>query len=116
MPGISTGKSSKVEGRSSRRYLLYLCDTDLSDDEIKEFRNVLERRHRPVRLIEVSANRKAVIVKTNNKTVSEIRRSSSMVTIQGKSVSAVLTSGAIGKLKSRASGSPTRRLGEVSQR
>ncbi len=105
-----------MEGRSSRRYLLYLCDTDLSDDEIKEFRNILERRHGPVKLIEVSGNRKAVIVKTNNKTVSEIRRSSSNVTIQGKSVSAVLTSGAIGKLKSRASGSPMREVGEVSQR
>ncbi|HMD78598.1 MAG TPA: hypothetical protein VKF39_01285 [Nitrososphaerales archaeon] len=73
-------------------------------------------RHGKLKVIEVRGNRRAVIVRTTSEAVHEMRDRSGKISLGGKQVEAVLTSGVIGKLKKTATGSGTSRNGEVPQR
>jgi hypothetical protein len=80
-----------------------MADADLSEEEWKELSGVLEGRHGKLKLIPVEGNRRAVIVKTTNEAAPLIRDRDDGLRVGGKELQTVLTSGAIGKLKRRAS-------------
>ena len=103
-------------GRLAKRYVLLLAGGDLSEGELKELGRILEQRHGKLKLIQVQGNRRAVIVKTTNIVAPVFREQGGRMTIGGKELVAVLTSGAIGKLKKRASWSETQGHGQVPER
>jgi hypothetical protein len=71
---------------------------------VKEVEKILRQRHGELKLIKVKGSTRAVIVKTTNRTASEIRQNSGTLEVSGVELVTVLTSGAIGKLKKRAPG------------
>jgi hypothetical protein len=73
-------------------------------------------RHGKLKVIEVRGNNRAVIVRTTSEVVDEVRDRSEKITLGGKQVTTVLTSGVIGKLKKTATGSGMSRNGEVPER
>ena len=83
---------------------------------MRELARILEQRHEKLKLIQVKGNERAVIVKTTNAVAPTFREQSGRMTVGGKVLVAVLTSGAIGKLKKRASGSGTQGIGQVHER
>jgi hypothetical protein len=91
----------------SKRYVLLVADSELSEHEMKMLRSVIERRHPGDKLIEVQGNPRAVIVKTTNEVAPSFRTTEGAATIGGKKLTAVLTSGAVGNLKRRAAGAAT---------
>ncbi len=97
----------------SKRYVLLVADGELSDGDRRDLSVMLERRHGKVTVIPVEKNPRAVIVKTTNAVAPLLRKTSGELHIGGKRLVTVLTSGSIGKLKSRASGGGTTRDGEV---
>jgi len=103
-------------GRLAKRYVLFLADGGLSEREVKEFGKILERRHGELKLIQDSGNNSMVIVRTNNVVAPELRQRSGRIALGKKEVVAVLTSGAIGKLKRRASRSTSTSSGKVHER
>ena len=76
---------------------------------------ILENRHGKVKVIAVRGNPRAVIVRTTTEAAPDLRGQSGLISLAGKQVAAVQTSGVIGKLKKRATGGETSRLGEVPQ-
>jgi hypothetical protein len=88
----------------AKRYVLLLADADLSDAETKQLSALLEERHPGARLIAVEDNPRAAIVKTTAEVAPLFRDPANRLTIGGKRLTPVLTSGAIGNLKRRASG------------
>jgi hypothetical protein len=99
----------------SKRYLLLVADGELSDGDIRDLSVILERRHGKMTVIPVEKNSRAVIVKTTNSLAPLLRQTSGELRPGGKRLVTVLTSGSIGKLKSRASGSETTKDGKVPQ-
>ena len=83
--------------------MLLVADADLSEAERKDLAAVLERRHGKVKLIAVEGNPRAVIVKTTNEVAPLLRDPESALTVGGKKLASVLTSGAVVNLKRRAS-------------
>ena len=88
----------------SKRYVLLVAGSDLSDSELKALGSAIERRHPGDRLIEVRGNPRAVIVKTTNEIAPSFRTAEGAPSAGGKRLTAVLTSGAVGNLKRRAAG------------
>jgi hypothetical protein len=93
-----------------------MADGGLSDRETKELERILERRHGKLKLIQDKGNDRAVIVKTTNVVAPQLRQQSGKIRLGKKEVVAVLTSGAIGKLKRRASESVSTSSGKVPDR
>jgi len=79
-----------------------LADAELSDADRKELAAILEGRHGKVKVIAVEGNGRAVIVKTTNQVAPLLRDEGSPLIVGGKKLAPVLTSGAIGNLKNRA--------------
>lgn len=80
-----------------------VADADLSEAERKGLSAILEGRHGKVKLIAVEGNPRAVIVKTTNEVAPLLRSPENGLAIGGKKLTSVLTSGAVGNLKRRAS-------------
>jgi len=105
--------SSKVP-RTTKRYVLLTSTEALTEDDRKLLAEVLEKRYGKTKLIAVGGNPKAVIVKTNNNIAPRLRGLEPALSIQGKMLTSVLTSGAIGKLKRRAT--PAAANGKIHER
>ena len=88
----------------AKRYLLFFADADLSEEDMKSLEALVRRRYGVAKAISVKANARAAIVKTSNVAAAGIRESGGELKVGGKSLGSVLTSGAIGKLKRRATG------------
>lgn len=82
--------------------MLLVADEDISDADRKDLAAILERRHGKVKLILVDENPRAVIVKTTNVVAPLLRGPDNVLTVGGKRLASVLTSGAVGNLKRRA--------------
>ena len=87
----------------AKRYVLLVAGEDLSESDMKELSSLLEARHGKVKVIPLESNPRAVIVKTTNAVAPLLRAQSGELRLGEKRLSTVLTSGSIGKLKSRAS-------------
>ena len=99
----------------SKRYVLLVADGDLSEGDRRDLSLMLEGRHWKVTVIPVEKNPRAVIVKTTNSVAPLLREMSGELHLGGKGLVTVLTSGSIGKLKSRAFDGETTRDGKVPQ-
>lgn len=87
----------------AKRYVLLVADADLSEADKKELTTILEARHGKVKLISVRGNSRAVIVKTTSEAAPLLRDPGARLGVGGKGLVSVLTSGAVGNLKRRAS-------------
>jgi hypothetical protein len=99
----------------SKRYVLLVADGEFSAGDRRDLSVMLERTYGKVTVIPVEENPRAVIVKTTNSVAPLLREMSGELHLGGKQLVAMLTSGSIGKLKSRASGSETTEDGKVPQ-
>ncbi len=88
----------------SKRYVLFQADSDLSEEDVRAFTEIMEGRHRPMKVISVKGSPRALIVKTTDAVAPKLRGDSESIVIGGKKLVTVLTSGAIVNLKKRASG------------
>jgi molybdopterin biosynthesis enzyme len=79
-----------------------LADGDISDAEGKALAEILGQRHGKLKVILVQGAPRSVIVKTTQVVAPLIRETSGTLTVGGKRLRVVLTSGGIGKLKRRA--------------
>ena len=94
-----------------KRYVLLETQEALTAFEIKEFTRDLEVRFGKLKVIPVEGSAKALVVKADDHVASLLRREVAEVRPAGKAVAPVLTSGSIGKLKRRASGTSMTGLG-----
>ncbi len=101
---------------TSKRYVLYVADGELSEENLKDLGRILESRHGSLKVIPVKGNPGAVIVKTNNISSPRMRDASGRIELGGRTLTVRLTSGAIGKLKRAADSARTLENGEVPQR
>jgi hypothetical protein len=99
----------------SKRYVLLVADEQFSSSDMRDLSVILEKKHGKVTVIPVEKNPRAVIVKTTNSVAPLLREASGELHLGGKRLVTVLTSGSIGKLKSRASCSETTKDGKVPQ-
>ena len=86
----------------SKRYVLLLSTSDLSKRDFQALSEVIGKRHPGAKVIPVAANSRAAIVKTTN-AIAPVLRDELRLEAQHKTLRSVLTSGAIGNLKKRAS-------------
>jgi hypothetical protein len=80
-----------------------MADGDLSSEELMSIGKILETRYGKVKMIPLKENPNAVVVKTDNEIAPILRESEWGLVIGRRRIKAILTSGAIGKLKRRAS-------------
>jgi len=95
----------------SKRYVLYISDSDLSKEDFDSIAELAKKRYAGAKVIPVEHNPRAVILKTTNVVAPLLREGP--LKIRGKTLKTVLTSGAIGNLKRRATGPADH--GKVSQ-
>jgi len=86
-----------------KRYILFYSKSDLSEDDLRRLSEVIRGWHQGARIITVKRNPRAVIIKTTNQTVTYLRDIKPGIKVGGVEFVSVLTSGAIGNLKKRAS-------------
>ncbi|HYB07386.1 MAG TPA: hypothetical protein VEB87_04435 [Nitrososphaerales archaeon] len=86
----------------AKRYVLLLADEDLSEPDWRDLSAIMEKRQWKVKLIAVEGNRRAVIVKTGSEFAFKLRDTGNQLSLGRKRLRPVLTSGAIGNLKRRA--------------
>jgi len=86
-----------------KRYVLFFAKRDLSEGDVRQFSEVVGRWHRDAKVIRVRANPRALIVKTTNEVAPRLRDLGPTVRMGENELYSVLTSGAIGNLKKRAS-------------
>jgi len=96
----------------SKRYVLYLASSNLSEDDLRRFSELIRGRYPESKVIAVRENPRAVIVKTTNQIVPALREAGPGLKVGMIDLVSVLTSGAIGNLKRRASAAGAN--GEVS--
>ena len=89
--------------RGSKRYVLLVAGEDLTAEEVKELGSVVERRHPGAKVIQVEGNSRAIIIRTTNEVAPVLRTGEGALKVGGKELTPVLTSGAVGNLKRRAS-------------
>jgi hypothetical protein len=106
--------NSSKRPRAPKRYVLFTSEADLSEEDRERLSEILDRRYGATKIIAVKGNPKAVIVKTTNLVAPMLRELDPKLTVGGKHLTPVLTSGAIGKLKRRAS--PEAANGQVHER
>ncbi len=90
----------------AKRYVLFMSSEDLSQEDVDSFAEAAGRCAGPVKVIQVKGNRRALIVKTTNVGASLLRERGPGPKAGAKGLVSVLTSGAIGNLKKRATGTP----------
>jgi len=86
-----------------KRYVLFLARSDLSEVDVRRFSELMKRWHREAKVIQVRGNPRALIVKTSNEVAPRLRDVKPRFRVGGVELVTVLTSGAIGNLKKRAS-------------
>ena len=96
----------------AKRYVLFFSDADLVDRDAKDLATILHGRIGAVKVVLLKDNPRAVVVKTDNWGAPELRTEKGIF-VEGKRLTPVLTSGAIGKLKKRAMGGAVTRHGQV---
>jgi hypothetical protein len=87
----------------AKRYVLFFAKSDLSENDLRRFLEVVRGYHQSAKTIAVKGNQKAVIVKTTNQVAPVLRDIKPGIKVGGIDIIPVLTSGAIGNLKRRAS-------------
>ena len=87
----------------SKRYLLFYAKSNLSEDDLRRFTEVVRGWHQEAKVIPVKGNPRAVIVRTTNQVAPLLRDIKPGIRVGGVELVSVLTSGAIGNLKKRAS-------------
>ncbi len=97
----------------SKRYVLLMADGEVTEEDRKTLDRILEGRYGKVKVIPVASNPRAVIVKTTNSVAPLLRDSGGQITLGGKPLTTLLTSGSIGKLKKRAAESRATENGKV---
>jgi len=90
-----------------KRYVLFFANSSLSEEDIRKFSEVIGASHPTAKIIMVRGNSKAVIVKTTNQGPPMMQNLGLMVKVGRTELVSVLTSGAIGNLKKRASEAAT---------
>jgi len=96
----------------SKRYVLFLADSELSEEDLRRFSELIKGRQGASKVIAVKENGRAVIVKTTNEVAPILRGTGAGMKVGKVVLVSVLTSGAIGNLKRRASAAAAN--GEVS--
>jgi hypothetical protein len=87
----------------SKRYVLFYANVDLSEDDLRRFSEVVRGWHQTAKVISVKGNPRGVIVRTTNQIAPVLRDIKPGIRVGGVEFVSVLTSGAIGNLKKRAS-------------
>jgi len=87
----------------SKRYVLFLAKSDLSQGDLRRFSELMWRWHEEAKVIQVRGNPRALIVKTSNEVAPRLRDVRPGFRVGEIELVATLTSGAIGNLKKRAS-------------
>lgn len=88
-----------------RRYVLLDSESSFSEVE-KHLTEYLRERHGPVKLIPVDGNSRAVIVRTTVDVAARLKELKEGFVVRGTRLTPVLTSGAVGNLKRRATEAP----------
>lgn len=101
---------------TSKRYVLLEADREVTPADWKALVRHLEERFGKLKPIPVAGNERALVVKTDNRIAPLIREEAPSMSIGLGKVRSVLTSGSIGKLKSRARDGGARGIGKVPQR
>jgi len=96
----------------SKRYVLFLANSILSEEDLRRFSELIGGRLGATKVIAIKENPRAVIVKTTNEAVPLLRDTGAGMRMSRIVLVSVLTSGAIGNLKRRASAAAAN--GEVS--
>jgi len=86
-----------------KRYMLFYAKSILSEEDVRRFTEVVRGWHQEAKVILVKANPRAVIVRTTNQVAPVLREIKPGISLGGVEFVSVLTSGAIGNLKKRAS-------------
>ena len=97
----------------SKRYVLFSASHPLTEQDMATLQGMLAQRRMAAKVIPVKGNPGALIVKTTNAEVLEVRELGNSARLGGKTLVSVSTSGAIGNLKKRASGATA--IGEIPQ-
>ena len=82
--------------------MLFLSKSDLSEEDLRRFLEVIRRLLSEAKITAVKGNPKAVIVKTTNLVAPMLRDLEPGIKVGRTELESVLTSGAIGNLKKRA--------------
>ena len=96
----------------SKRYVLFLAESALTERDMTELASAAKGAYGAVKLIPVEGNPRAVILKTSDAVARVLRRAGNDGWGAGL-LTPVLTSGSIGKLKSRATETGSTRHGKV---
>jgi hypothetical protein len=96
----------------SKRYVLFLASSALSEEDLRRFSDVIGERYPASKVIAVKENPRAAIVKTTAEVAPLLRDAGAGLRVGEKGLVSILTSGAIGNLKRRASAAAAN--GEVS--
>ena len=86
-----------------KRYVLLYANSDLTEEDFRRFSEVIRGWQETAKVIPVKGNRKAVIVRTTNRVAPVLRDIKPGIRVGCVELVSVLTSGAIGNLKKRAS-------------
>jgi hypothetical protein len=86
-----------------KRYVLFYSKSDLSEGDLRQFSELIGKWHQDAKVIQVKGNPRAVIVRTSNEIAPGLRGARPGIRVGENELVTVLTSGAIGKLKKRAS-------------
>lgn len=86
----------------SKRYVLFIADEPISEQDLRGIQSVLVKRFRGLKAIGVESNDKALIVRTDEQSARALRSQGGFSSPAGARLEPKLTSGAIGKLKKRA--------------
>jgi aminoglycoside phosphotransferase family enzyme len=86
----------------SKRYVLFFATSELSEGDVRQFSKFVRRWHQGAKVIQVKGNPRALIVKTTNEVAPRLRDLPG-IRIGETELDTILTSGAIGNLKKRAS-------------
>lgn len=87
----------------SKRYILFMANERLTEQDLRSIQSVLERRFRGLKIIGLKSNDKVLIVRTDEPSARALRSQGRFSSPGGVKLEPKLTSGAIGKLKKRAS-------------
>ncbi len=96
----------------SKRYVLFLASSNLPEEDLRRFSELIRGRDPASKVIAVKENPRAVIVKTTNEVAPLLRDTGPSLKVGKTELVSVLTSGAIGNLKRRASAAAAN--GEIS--
>lgn len=96
----------------SKRYVLFEATAPLTDGDVERLAVVLAQKRIVAKVIPIKGNPLAVIVKTTNAALPDLRGLPD-IALDGTRLVSVLTSGAIGNLKKRARGAGA--IGQVPQ-